>query len=227
MFKLKAHGTIATVVYPRLVVMVVHHQQGHANPVVLECELPHTLRDVSMELAEGDPIWLEGNAYQKRQDPARPTLAVNVTHLARPQPSLLVGRGSMSATVHGRVHSEIESGVVESGPRAGCEFMRFSLHVNVPEMPQKHNVVLRIKGWDGESSWIAHNHQRGDRITLEGDIFELRFTGRGGVNRVAHQLLVREWWWGKSRDTPATVVSERVTSRPVQGAPQVIRRGKV
>lgn len=226
MFKLKIHGRVHRVGPGELLVAVPHHEQGHASPTIVECGLAQQLATAAADLAEGDPVWLEGNAYQARTDDGLLHIAMFATMLTSPRPSLIDGRGAMFATVHGVISSDPELAKIDSGARAGQDVLRFGLHISVPEMERTRKVVMRVKVWNGEASWIGANHQRADRINLEGNLHELRFTDTDGIPRTAHQLVAAEWWFAKDRlALPATVVSERVTSRPVCSAPVVIRRG--
>lgn len=232
MFKLRVTGVVDHAAADLLVVHAPHATDGYRDPVVVFADLEDRMAEHAGAFAVGDRIWVEGHGYQRRvdtDDGETVALGLRAERMAEPTesltPSLRSGRGHLQATVVCRIAEPLRVERAQSGKRAGDDVLQFKAHVQVPEMDAGQRIVLRCKLWGTEASWFQHRHQQGDWVMLEGDLVELRF----GAGQRMHQLIVARWGFAKDhalhRSQARTIVSERVTERPLQSAPEVVRRG--
>jgi len=227
MFKLRAYGKIDqlfdTIAGRIALIQLPHDVAGWAHPVEIECVARSAaMVEAIAAFSAGQAVWVDGRAYIERDD-AGPNLHIDLDAIAEQSPGLTAGVGFMTATASGTIGTADD---YVGQRRDGDPFWRFRLSVQVPEMPPGALIDLRVKLSGPDAEWVQHRHAAGDRITVEGTLHEARWRDGGGVPRRAFEVKVRDrWWFAKPSDPQRRrtrrVISERITSRPHQKAPEI------
>lgn len=231
MFRLSLSGRITAVDWTedgaRVTLAVPHDRGGAKSPIWAEVDVPMRLlpRD---PLPVGEQFWADGDGRQERElgllddegawRPAEdgelvsevegvpaPVLRLTADMISVGPDALPRGRSAIWATVHARLSSDTVLSRAASGPRVGEMVVKGTAHVH-----QRGGVaVFRFKRWGDDAEHLGKLAE-GERINLEGPVYERRWDDADGVARRAHEIVVRRWTY--AQDPPRSARRSTATT---------------